>query len=64
MANHLDEMTDTWFQHFKVATTLAFYSCIAALVLMVHAFVPSIFPTTGSDIFKKIQKILQDRGAL
>ena len=65
---NLDVLYDTILENndelFKVATTLAFYSFVASLVLIVHAFVPGLFPTTGSSIFKKIQKILVDRGTL
>ena len=64
MKSHLSEMNDTWFSHFKIAMSLALYSLVAFFVLAVHAFVPGIFPTTGSQIFKKIQTVLNARGAL
>jgi hypothetical protein len=64
MSSHLADMKDSWSAHFKVAMTLAYYSLISFFVLVVHAFVPSLFPTTGSQYFKKIQKILQDRNAI
>jgi len=64
MNPHLAEMNDTWLSHFKVAMSLALYSLAAFFVLAVHAFVPRLFPTTGSQIFKKIQAKLQARGAL
>jgi hypothetical protein len=61
MCDHLKQAKESYFQHMKVAGTLASLALLAGLVLIVHAVLPCVFKTTGSTLFKTIQYIVDNR---
>lgn len=54
--NHLKEQRMTYFQHFAFAIDVFFKLIFAGLALLVHAFIPFLFPTVASEILKNIEK--------
>ena len=59
---HLKEMKMSYFQHLLVALRYSFELSIAAMILVIHAFVPCWFESTGSKIVKKIHGRMMNHG--
>lgn len=61
MFGHLKDEKMNYFEHFKIAITLSYYSFKASIVLLCHAVYPDIFQYTGSSIIKELnRKILKN----
>jgi hypothetical protein len=58
---HLSENNMTYYQHFKFAI---FHGCVcllAGICLILHAFLPCIFQTAGSDLVQSLAIVFKKR---
>lgn len=55
--SHLEDIEETWFQHFGHAMSFSLRMFGTGFCCMVHAFFPELFKTTGSDSIR----VLHDR---
>jgi len=51
---HIKDNNTTYINHMKHAFTLSLKAGAASIVLFIHAFVPSFFEKTGTNILKTI----------
>lgn len=58
---HLEEVNETWFTHFKFAIGIAALLLVAAVALVIHAFIPNILTHYASDAIQEIDEILEAR---
>jgi hypothetical protein len=58
---HLDEANETYFQHFKVAFSIAMIALLISIVGIIHAFMPFLFEKTGSKLLEKALDIKNNR---
>lgn len=56
--NHLEEVEETYFQHFIRALIVSFNLLIMALVCLVHALLPFIFTSYVSKNIREINSSL------
>jgi hypothetical protein len=61
MCEHLKTNNETYVQHFFVAIKLSVYTLIAGIVFLIHSIMPCTFKTTGSNLLKRIQQIVDTR---
>ncbi len=54
---HLEDVEETYSQHFRHAMSFSFRMFYAGFCCMIHALIPEFFKTTGSDCIR----ILHDR---
>lgn len=52
--SHLEDIEETYFQHFGHAMSFSFCMFKTGFACMVHAFFPELFKTTGSDRIRKL----------
>jgi hypothetical protein len=58
---HLTENNMTYYQHFKFAVFFGCLSLVAGFCLIVHAFFPCWFQTTGSDLVGLMANVFKKR---
>lgn len=58
---HLDDINQTYWQHFKAAVTLSLRFFIAAPLLLIHALLPNIFVNAGSNVIEAYHRMMNDR---
>ena len=58
---HLDEVGETYWQHFLFAMRFGIVMIIAGILLMVHAIFPNLFKSVGSDVVEHMHGILNER---
>ena len=58
---HLDEVGETYWQHFKFATGMALVLFITSILILIHAIYPGVFKTTGTNVLKHVNKRLEER---
>ena len=58
---HLDDINQTYWQHFRTAVTLSLRFMIAAPLLLIHALLPNIFVNAGSNVIKAYHRMMDDR---
>jgi hypothetical protein len=61
VVKHLDEAGENYFQHLLFTLKMFFQTIFAALILLIHGFLPFIFTRTASKRFEKIDNIFQER---
>lgn len=52
--DHPESVDETFFEHFRFALTFSFWLFVAAGAAFVHAIIPALCKTTGSDIIKRL----------
>jgi len=55
MCNHLKEVGESYFKHFRMSMTFAIKTLVIATIFMVHAVLPCVFKKTGSN---KLQALI------
>jgi len=58
---HLDEVNETYCQHFRVAAKIALIALLASIVCFIHALCPCIFENTGGKLLEKALDIKENR---
>ena len=58
---HLDDINQTYWQHFRTAVTLSLRFMIAAPLLLIHAVLPNIFVKAGSNVIEAYHRMMDDR---
>lgn len=58
---HLDEVGETYWQHFKFAASIGLVMLIAGFLVVLHAIFPFAFKRTGSEVIKSLHDLLEDR---
>jgi hypothetical protein len=58
---HLDDVNETYWQHFKFASMTGLVLIIAGVLVIVHAIYPNICKSVGSDVIRHLHKILEER---
>lgn len=58
---HLDDVNETYWQHFKFASRIGLILIRAGMLVIIHAIYPNVFKTSGSDTIKKLHKTLEKR---
>jgi hypothetical protein len=61
---HLIENNMTYYQHFKFAVFFGCLSLIAGVCLIIHAFFPCWFQTSGSDLVQSMAIVFKKRNRL
>ncbi len=59
---HLDEVGETYWQHFAFAFRIGLVLAITGVLVILHAIFPFIFKSIGSDVIKKMYDLLENRG--
>lgn len=59
--NHLKEVDESWWQHFRFAFPMACRMLVGGLGILVHAFLPFLFVTTGSSTIRKCNRIVNEK---
>ena len=59
--NHLKEVNETWWEHFKFAFPMACRMARGAFCICIHSIFPFLFVTDGSDTIKQCHKIVTDK---
>ncbi len=62
--SHLDDIGETYWQHFKFAAQLALVMFLVSVCVLIHAFVPNLFKDTGSRAIKAMYRILEQEGRI
>ena len=55
LTEHLDEVGETYWQHFKVASCMSLKLYIASYMQLLHAVFPFIVPPYGTDVCSLIE---------
>jgi hypothetical protein len=58
---HLEENNMTYYQHFKFAAFHGLVCILAGVCLVIHAFLPCIFQTAGSDLVQSLAIVFKKR---
>jgi hypothetical protein len=61
--SHLKGMKENYFAHLFEALLIVFSLIKAAVVCLIHAFIPFVFTSTASSIIRKILQRTDDRYA-
>jgi hypothetical protein len=55
LTEHLDEVGETYWQHFKVAACMSLRLSVASYTQLLHAVFPFIKPPLGTDVCSLIE---------
>jgi len=58
---HLDEVGESYFEHFLFAARVGLFMIFSGLAAVVHAICPWWFARTGSNAIQTLNTMLQDR---
>ncbi|MBO6789256.1 MAG: hypothetical protein HRT60_03130 [Dinoroseobacter sp.] len=58
---HPASVDETFWEHFRFAMTFGFWLALAACAAFIHALVPALCKTTGSDIICKLHARIVNR---
>ena len=58
---HLDEVGETYWEHFLFAIRIGFVLFLTGILVMVHAVFPGILKNVGYDVVKHAHAILDAR---
>ncbi len=58
---HLQEVNETYFEHMRFALLMACRMAWGAFCIGVHALIPSLFVTTGSETICKCYRIVASK---
>jgi hypothetical protein len=59
--DHPASVDETFWQHFRFALTFSFWLFVAAFAALIHALIPALCKTTGSDIIKRLHARIVNR---
>lgn len=59
---HLDEVGETWVEHFLFAARIALILFITSFLVLLHAIFPFWFKRTGSQVIQGLYDLLENRG--
>ena len=57
---HLQDVNQTYWQHFRRAIKLAFRFAFTAPLLLIHAFLPNMFTNAGSNAVDVYNQLMDD----
>lgn len=58
---HLQDIGETWWQHFTFAIRIAFVLFLTSLILVAHAFFPNVFKNVASDVVMHLHALFEAR---
>ena len=58
---HLQDTEQTYYQHWKNSMSYFCKSCKASLYFFIHAFIPCVFTSSGSDTVKELLANIESR---
>ena len=58
---HLRQAGETYWQHFRFATTFGLLAMAAGIAAILHAFIPALCRSTASRIIRHLGQLLEDR---
>ena len=58
---HLLQAGESYWQHFRFATTFGLLAIGAGIAAILHAFIPALCTTTASRIIRHLGQLLEDR---
>ena len=58
---HLRQAGESYWQHFRFATTFGLLAMAAGIAAIIHAFIPALCTTTASRIVRHLAQLLEDR---
>jgi hypothetical protein len=61
---HLRDTGESYWQHFRFATTFGLLTIAAGLAAIIHAFVPAMCTHTASRIVRHLGQLLEDRSKI
>lgn len=61
---HLREAGETYWQHFRFATTFGLLAMAAGLAALLHAFIPALCTSTASRIVRHLGQLADDRSKI
>jgi hypothetical protein len=61
---HLKLAGETYWQHFRFATTFGLLAAAAGFAAILHAFVPAICTSTASRIVRHLGQLVEDRSKI
>ena len=59
---HLNDIGDTYWEHWKFAMQFALVLILVGFAVLVHAFFPFLFKDTGSKAIRAMAKVLDREG--
>jgi uncharacterized protein YjeT (DUF2065 family) len=61
---HLQAADESYWQHFRFATTFGLLAVAAGFVAVIHALVPGICTSTASRIVRHLGQLIEDRSKI
>ena len=61
---HLQAAGETYWQHFRFATTFGLLAMAAGIAALLHAFIPALCITTASRIIRHLGQLIEDRSKI
>lgn len=61
---HLDQAGESYWHHFRFATTFGLLAIAAGIAALLHAFIPGTFTGTASRIVRYLGQLIEDRSKL
>jgi hypothetical protein len=61
---HLRAAGETYWQHFRFATTFGLLAMAAGIAAILHAFIPALCQSTASRIVRHLGQLLEDRSRI
>jgi len=58
---HLEDIGETYWQHFAFAIRFGFVLLLTGILVMVHAIFPNVFKNVGNSVVKHAHAILEAR---
>jgi hypothetical protein len=52
--DHPEQVGETYFEHLFVASRVGLTMVVCGIACALHALIPAIFPTTGSDAVRRL----------
>lgn len=61
---HLRDAGESYWQHFRFATTFGLIAAAAGFAAVLHAFIPSLCTTTASRLVRHLAQLAEDRSKI
>lgn len=61
---HLQQAGETYWQHFRFATTFGLLAMAAGIAALLHAFIPALCMSTASRIIRHLGQLIEDRSKI
>ena len=58
---HLGEVGEGYFEHLRFAVKVGAVAIGGGLACFAHALVPALFPTTGSSLIRRVNRMIDER---